>query len=533
MRRIKWWVWAGAILLVLGSIFVLQTGSRTDRGAYRTVPIRRGNLKATVVSTGRLAPVKTVEVGSQVSGNIRSILVDYNSEVKEDQILALIDSSVYAGQVDQARAQLEKAKMEQLEAHNAVTIAKSACQGTQAQLFAARATLEDAERIYSRFNTLAERGIVPKAERDTALARRDQAIGGVRVAEAQIETAKAQLERALVQKRNASADVAEKQAGLDLANTRLDYCTIKSPIDGVVIHRNVDEGQTVAATLQSPLLFSIAEDLKRMQVEIDVSEADVSRIEAGQDVEFNVDAYPDKTFTAVVRQIRNSATNINDVITYKVVADVDNSHLMLRPGMTANAAILVSTVIDTLILPNAALRYKPEASSTGVPKAREQRPVREGDLYKKAVAALKLNSSQSNELAKSIGNARQKLRSAYAMPEESRDLNIAWHAFFTQVLKELAQILDHNQLTRFKIFRERLIESIKHRASNKQRHARVYLLREHAPEAVDVVIGITDETETQLIGNGLVEGDLVIVGKAFAQIQDDKPSASLFSRLKP
>ena len=184
MKRFKWWVWAGAILFFLGIIYVLQTGSRTDRGAYRTVPIRRGDLKATVASTGRLAPVNIVEVGSQVSGNIRSILVDYNSEVKKDQILVLIDSSLYAGQVDQARAQLEKAKMEQLEANNSVAIAKSTCQGAEAQLFAARAALEDAERIYSRFNTLAARRIVPGAERDTSLARRDQAIGGVRLAEA-------------------------------------------------------------------------------------------------------------------------------------------------------------------------------------------------------------------------------------------------------------------------------------------------------------------------------------------------------------
>jgi HlyD family secretion protein len=533
MKRFKWWVWAGAILFFLGIIYVLQTGSRTDRGAYRTVPIRRGDLKATVASTGRLAPVNLVEVGSQVSGNIRSILVDYNSEVKKDQILVLIDSSLYAGQVDQARAQLEKAKMEQLEANNSVAIAKSTCQGAEAQLFAARAALEDAERIYSRFNTLAARRIVPGAERDTSLARRDQAIGGVRLAEAQIKTTKAQLERTLVQKRNASANVAEKQAGLELANTRLDYCTIRSPINGIVIHRNVEQGQTVTSTLQSPLLFTIAEDLKRMQVEIDVSEADVGRIKAGQMVEFNVDAYPDRTFTAIVRQIRNSAININNVITYKVVADMDNSQFMLRPGMTANAAIIVSTITDALIVPNAALRYKPEASSADVSKTQEQRPVRERDLYKKTVAALKLNSSQSSELARIIENAHQKLRSVYAMTEESRDLNFAWHAFFTQVLEELAQILSQDQSARFKIFRERLIESIKNRASNNQRRARVYLLREHQPEAVDVVIGITDDTETQLIGNDLDEGDMVIVGKTFAKAEDGKGSVSIFSRLKP
>lgn len=437
MNRIKWWAWTVAVLLIIGIGFALKTGSRADRVAYRTIPVRRGNLKATVASTGRLAPVNTVEVGSQVSGNIRKILVDYNAEVKKDQVLALIDASFYAGQVDQARAQLEKARTEQLDAHNAVAIAKCACRGAEAQLFTARATLEDAERIYNRFNALAVRRITPGAERDTALTRRDQAIGGVRVAESQVEITKGRLERALVQEKNASANVAEKQAGLELAKIRLAYCTIKSPIDGVVIHRNVDQGQTVAATLQSPLFFIIAEDLKRMQVEIDVSEADVGRIEAGQTVEFNVDAYPNRTFTAVVHQIRNSATNINNVITYKIIANVSNRQLLLRPGMTANAAILTATVADTLIVPNAALRYKPEHGSTNKAKAREQR------------------------------------------------------------------------------------------------RARVYLLRENAPEAVNVVTGITDETETQLIGNDLAEGDRVIVGKAFTSAGNNPPSVSLFSKLKP
>ncbi len=533
MKRIKWWAGAVTALIFIGVVFILQSGSRTDRQTYRTIPVRRGDLKATVASTGRLAPVNTVEVGSQVSGNIRSILVDYNSEVRKNQILARIDSALYAGQVDQAAAQVKKAMSEQTEARNAVAVARGALHGAEAQLFAARAALDDAERIYTRLNTLAERRIVAGAERDTALARRDQAGGGVRMAEAQIESAKAQLGRALAQNQNAVANVAEKQAGLDLAQTKLDYCTIKSPIDGIVIQRNVDQGQTVAATLQSPLLFTIAEDLKRMQVEVDVSEADVGRVETGQTVEFNVDAYPDKTFSATVRQVRNSATNINNVITYKVVAEVDNSRLLLRPGMTANAAILVSTVRDALLVPNAALRYKPEAGAAGVSKTRGHRPVREGEFFKKTAAALELSPDQSDELANIIERARRKLRDAYALPEQDRDPQLAWHAFFSQILKELAQVLDQRQLARFKVFRERLSQSIKHRAASQQRRARVYLLRDNAPEPVDVIIGITDETETQLIGDDLAESDRVIVGKASAPGRRGKASASLFSRLKP
>lgn len=533
MKCIKWWAGAGIVLFFIGLLYALQTGKRNDREAYRTIPVRRGNLKATIASTGRLTPVNTVEVGSQVSGNIRSILVDYNSEVKKDQILAHIESALYAGQVDQAAAQLEKARSEQIEARNAVAAARGALHSAEAQLFAAQAALDDTERNYFRLNTLAERRIIAGAERDTALARRDQARGAVRMAEAQIESAEAQLERALAHKKNAAANVAEKQAGLELARTKLDYCTITSPIDGIVIQRNVDPGQTVAATLQSPLLFTIAEDLKRMQVEVDVSEADVGRIEAGQTVEFNVDAYPDITFGATVRQIRNSATNINNVITYKVVADVDNSRLLLRPGMTANAAILVATVMNALLVPNAALRYKPETGAADPSRTAKLRPVRQGELFKKTVAALELSPSQSDELAKIIAGARQKLRDAYALPEDSRDPQQAWRAFFSQILKELAQILDQNQLVRFKVFRERLSKSLKNSAAEKQRRARVYLLRANGLEPVDVVVGITDETETQLIGDDLVEGDLVIVGKATAQGRRRDAPASLLSRLRP
>jgi HlyD family secretion protein len=531
MKRVKWQAGTGAILLLLGAVLLLRTGSHRDQGVYRTVAVRRGDLKATVASTGRLAPVNTVEVGSQVSGNIRSILVDYNTEVKRDQILALIDSALYAGQVEQAEAQLDKAKTEEIGINHAIAIAQGTLHSAEAQLFASRAAFEDAERIYTRLNTLVARRIAAGAEKDTALARRDQTAAGVRMAEAQIETAKAQLKRALVQKQNASANVAEKRAGLELAKIKLDYCTIKAPIDGAVILRNADQGQTVAATLQSPVLFTIAEDLKRMQVEVDVSEADVGRIKAGQTIEFNVDAYQDKTFTAIVRQIRNSATNINNVITYKVVADVDNGQLLLRPGMTANAAILVSTVEKTLLVPNAALRFKPAADAIGAHKPAAQRPAKEGDLYKKTVAALELKPNQSDELARIIERARPKLRTAYAMPEEDRDLQMAWRAFFNQILKELAQVLDQSQLVKFKIFRERLIDSLKKRAIDKQRCARVYLLREGTPEPADVVVGITDETETQLIGNDLAEGDLVIVGKAVAQAERSK--TSLFSKLKP
>ncbi|MBI9086725.1 MAG: efflux RND transporter periplasmic adaptor subunit [Desulfobacterales bacterium] len=452
MKRAKWWVATGALLLLAIAALTLQKGGRTEQVAYRTAPVRKGSIRAVVASTGRLAPLNIVEVGSQISGYIREVFANDNDRVKKDQILARIDPVLYAGQVAEARARLAKAKMEHLEIDDAIHVARASLKSAEAQQFVARATLADAQRTYTRLDTLAGRRAMAGAERDTALTRRDQAIGRLQMAEAQVETAGAQLARALGKRKTAAASVDERRAGLDLAGIKLDYCTIRSPIDGVVIRRDVDPGQSIAATLQSPVFFEIAEDLTRMQVEVDVSEADVGRIEAGQTVEFTVDAFADRTFTAVVRQVRNAATSIQNVVTYKVVADVDNDQRLLRPGMTANVAILVSAVKKALLLPNAALRYRPGVAAKVRSGAPEKRPVP---------------------------------------------------------------------------------ETLHRRSSGIQRRARVYVPGENGPEAIEVILGITDETETEVIGDDLAEGNRVIIGKAVSKPDRMKTAGSLLSRLRP
>ena len=530
MKKKTWAVLA--VLFVISAVGASFFFDEEDvsGNAYRTATVKKGDIRAVVSSTGKLAPLNTVTVGSQVSGNIKALFADYNSVVKKDQVVALIDPAVYEGQVAQARAQLLYARMQLHERQKETAAAGAGVENARAGLFSTSATLKEAEINYTRLDGLAGRKIVAGAELDSALARRDNARGGLRMAQARVTTAEAQLEMAKAQEKCAKAMIAEREAGLRLAEIKLGYCTIRSSIDGEVISRDVDVGQTVAATLQSPVLFTIAEDLTRMQVEVDVSEADVGRIRTGQAVEFTVDAFPDRTFEAHVRQVRNVATSIQNVVTYKIIADVANDSLLLRPGMTANVTIMVSTVKDSLTIPNSALRFKPP----GIIKeavAQKSPPIRDRPFFKKTVEAISLDPEQSEELVRIIQQAQKKLKAAYALPEGDRDMQQAWRGFFSQVLTQLHKILKEEQLPKFMAYRSYLKDARAQRSRRGGRPAKVYVSGENGPEAVRVTVGITDDNKTQVMEGGLKEGDRVIIGLAVGSGANHKPSANLFSNL--
>ncbi len=475
MKKKRTWLFLAALLVAVAIGATLLLGKEdTPRDVYRTAAVKRGDIRAVVSSTGKLAPLNTVTIGSQVSGNIKALYADYNSVVKKDQVVALIDPAIYEGQVSQARAQLLHARMQLHERQKETAAARAGVQNAEANLFSVRSTLREAELNYTRLAILASRKIVAGADLDSALARRDNARGSLQMAEANVRTAKAHLEMAQAQEKCAQALIAEKEAGLGLSEIKLDYCTIRSPIDGKVISRDVDVGQTVAATLQSPVLFTIAEDLTRMQVEVDVSEADVGQIRTGQDVEFTVDAFPERTFKASVRQVRNSATSIQNVVTYKIIADVDNDSLLLRPGMTANVSILVATVKDTLKIPNSALRFKPPGKIKEA-KAKKGSPIQDRLFYKKTVEALGLDKKQSEELVRIIQQAQEKLKAAYTLPEGERDMEEAWRAFFVQVLTRLYRILRVDQHEKFMAYRSRLKDAGEKRRLQRGRRATVYV----------------------------------------------------------
>ena len=284
---------------------------------YISVAVEKGNVTQVVTATGTLSAVITVQVGSQVSGAIDKLFADFNSKVKKDQVVAQINQDKFKATVDQGRANLLAA---------------------QANVAKAKASLEDAQRTLERNKELRKRDLIAQSDFDTSQANYDAAM-------AQYEVNKAQVNQ---------AEAALNQSKVDLDNT-----VIRSPVDGIVVSRNVDVGQTVAASLQAPVLFLIANDLSKMQVDTNVSEGDVGNVWVGQDVTFTVDAYPTRRFRGKVLQVRNAAIMVQNVVTYDAVIGVDNAELLLKPGMTANAEFLVSRKEDVLKVPNAALRFRP------------------------------------------------------------------------------------------------------------------------------------------------------------------------------
>jgi HlyD family secretion protein len=304
------------IIAVAVAGFILFRG-KGNEPRFRTEKVIRGDIEMSVTATGTVNPVTTVLVGTQVSGTVKNIYVDFNSPVKKGQLIARIDPALFEAQVNQAKANLLSAK---------------------ANLEKAEATVVDAKRTMDRNKELLTKNLIAQSDFDTA--------------ETNYETAKASVSAA-------KSQVAQSEAALSSAETNLYYTKIVSPVDGIVVSRNVDVGQTVAASFQTPTLFSIAQDLTKMQIDTSVDEADIGKVKTGQDVEFTVDAYPDITFKGKVWQVRNAPITVENVVTYDVVIQVNNPELKLKPGMTANVSIIIAIKKDVLKIPNAALRFKP------------------------------------------------------------------------------------------------------------------------------------------------------------------------------
>lgn len=321
--RKKWIIFVVVAVLAAGSYyrFVYQKEQASKKNAlkYESAAVERGDIVAKVTASGVLSALVTVEVGSQVSGRIKDIYVDYNSQVKKGQLIAKIDPELLETAMAQASAN-----------HQAAL----------ADLEKARVMAEDARRIYQRTRQLADKGFIARADADTTLANSNASAASVL---------------------SARSRVGQAEAALRQARVNLNYTNILSPTNGVVISRSIDVGQTVAASLQAPVLFTIAEDLAKMQVNTSVAEADIGRISPGMKASFSVDAYPTVRFLGRVRQIRNSATTVSNVVTYDAVIDVDNPELLLKPGMTANVTFIFAEERNVLKVPKTALRFKPSA----------------------------------------------------------------------------------------------------------------------------------------------------------------------------
>ena len=340
------WIWLALFLVLV----VARAGyhflwKKADVPQYRTATIEKGRLVASVAATGTLQPVISVQVGSQVSGQLKEVLVDFNSLVKKNQMIARIDPESFEYRVRQAQADVDAARA-QVATQQATILAQRAFQ-SQIEV-----SLIDARRDFERKEQLAEKKFISTAEVDKARATMNALVEQVKSAQAQVEVARANAG-------SAAAVVKQREAALAQARVDLERTAIRSPVDGIVIKRSVDKGQTVAASLQAPELFIIAENLTDLRVDTSIDESEVGKIQIGQKATFTVDAFPGRTFEGQVNQIRKSAQVVSNVVTYLVAISTQNSDLKLLPGMTANVRVVTSVHEDILKVPNSALRFRP------------------------------------------------------------------------------------------------------------------------------------------------------------------------------
>ena len=327
--------------------------------AWGSTQIRRGTVTKTVSATGRVDALTTVNVGSQVSGTLSELYVDYNSPVKKDQIIARLDPSQLQAQLTQATANQLSATAAIQTGQNAVASADAAALAADFNVERTKSVVADAQRNLELTQQLVNEGVTARRDLDTAKAAVAQAAAQNQQASAQANQAKAQAQSARSQVTQARAQAQQAAAAVQLANVNLEHTIIRAPIDGVVVARNVDVGQTVAASLQAPTLFLIANDLSRMQVLADIDEADIGQLGPDSRVTFTVDAYPNDVFHGHIAQIRLAPQTVQNVVTYTAVIQVDNPDLKLKPGMTANVTAIVAERKDILTVPNAALRFRP------------------------------------------------------------------------------------------------------------------------------------------------------------------------------
>ncbi len=392
---------AGAAVLGVAAFY--YWGNQSTTAQYLTARVERGNLRNTVTATGTLQAVTTVQVGSQASGTISALYADFNSIVHKGQVVAQLDPAVSKAQVDQARANLQQANASLQLARAAVTnsragvsdaqakglAAKSTAQNSQAGVSSAQANLavlkaqqDDAMSYLKQQESLLKGGVVPQRDYDVALtaykaaeARYNQAAAqlnqavyseqsaagaGIASSQAQVQQSQAQVQQSQAGVQQAQAQVKQAEAALRLAEVNLAHTTITSPIDGIVVSRAVDIGQTVAASLSAPTLFTIANDLTQMQVIANIDQADIGLVEQAKSVKFSVDAFPGKDFDGKIQQMRLNPTNVQNVVTYNVVIDVSNPEQKLKPGMTANLTITIDERNNVLKVPNSSLRFTPQ-----------------------------------------------------------------------------------------------------------------------------------------------------------------------------
>ena len=489
---------AVVLAAAIGGWFLVRAVSTDGEVKYRLAKVERGPLAAVVVASGTLNAVTTVQVGSQISGQVKDIYADFNTAVKRDQIIARIDPASFELRVGQARADVDAAQ-------GAVGVARSGLAAQQAEVGRVRIALLDAERDFERKKSLVEKNFISSAELDKARTLLDSTREQLKAVQAQIRVSEAQVQSAL-------AAVKQRDSLLKQAEVDLERTIIRAPVDGTVILRNVDAGQTVAASLQAPVLFTIAQDLRDLLVEAAIDEADVGRLRVGMPATFGVDAFPRRSFSGEIKQVRKSPLNVQNVVSYTVVISAGNPDLALLPGMTANVRVAVESRARTLKVPNAALRWRP-AGTEAKAAPHDAVPVQQGggqaaQQFRSRIAEeLKPSETQKAQLDDIFNESRQKfarVRDLRAEGDRRREVE----RIRAETNARIAEIVTAEQRPAW----ERLLAEAGARGAATS--GRAWVLEGGQPRAVELRLGLTDGTSTEVLGDSLAEGTEVIVGTA-------------------
>ena len=514
MRKIYLALGVVVLALICGGAWWWWSGS-TEAVQYRIGKIERGALTAAVAATGAVSPVSQVTVGTQVSGQIKDILVDFNSEVKAGQLIAVIDPETFEYRVRSAQADVDAARATVLTAQANVV-------ASRAQVSSAKTDLTEARRTHERNLMLVDKGFITQSESDKSNALVNTTLEAVKAAEAQVGVSDAQVRSA--QANVSQRDAALLQARVDLARTR-----VTSPVNGIVIKRSIERGQTVASSLQSPELFIIARNLQDMQVEAAIDEADVGRIRSGQKATFTVDAFPGQTFEGQINQVRKAATNVANVVTYVAVVTFSNTDGRLLPGMTANVRVITDTRDQVLKVPNAALRVRiagvePAADSApssgaGSPPASPPaaNPSAAGgggpgaEFRNRLNTELQLSPEQKDKVDAIYAEARPKFMQLRELPEADRSK--ARERITSEIRARVGDVLTAEQKPKYAAM-------VAETTSRTSTRGRIYVMdADGKPKALNVRLGISDGSSTELLvfpnssqAADLQEGARVITG---------------------
>ncbi|MEP7328894.1 MAG: efflux RND transporter periplasmic adaptor subunit [Betaproteobacteria bacterium] len=493
------------VLLVVGAAAYAAWrtfGPASHAVEFRLAKVERGTITSVVSASGTLNAVSTVLVGSQISGQIKELTVDFNSIVKQGQLLARIDPESYEIRVRQAEADLEAARTAMLQKQSDAIAQRS-------QALRARITYDDAKRDLDRKQSLVEKGFISGAEVDKAKFNEQGLAEAIRTADAQTKSAEAQIA-------NAAAVVKQREAALAAARNDLAKTAITAPVDGIVISRQIDAGQTVAASLNTPTLFTIARDLREMQVEVAIDESDIGKLKPDQRVTFTVDAFAGRTFEGRVRQIRKAAQTVQNVVTYTVVVETPNATLLLVPGMTANVRIIADNRDNVLKVPNAALRWRPAGSAAAkddaAPAAGGGNQPGGSDAQarrQKLITDLKLDASQQARLDEIFTELRSKMMELREVPEADR--RVRGERIRADVRQKINSMLNADQQ---KLYAEIVANETGRAAAGS---GRVFVVgADNKPVEVRLRLGLSDGNATEVVSGDVKDSTEVIVGTVTA-----------------